>query len=444
MGQLVTTATIRAYDQITAPLMAMARRVDGINQRFQQGSSRTSAAMSRIGAAGAASVFGIGLLTNRIAEFEERIFGLGSATIADNMGTGTDAVAAASEEMARARQSAMDLSRELGQMPTKAAEAFESVKKAGVAQQYVADVARSIGLVQLTDKEAKTDALAEWAAAIDKIYAAQMKLAGQDPSLYFRRAADAAAVAAAKTSLATGTFREGVRQFESLTATSAGITPQQNAALLGAAKLSSDMSHIELGQTAKSMLLRTLVPTAQNVEAFAALGLNRADFIEGGGTGSASRAVFQLAAMTQGRLRGKERMAFLNEIDRAFTKGFADDDARNAWIAKMETRLGKVMGLDVTQDQNRERVTSMFQSALTSGGKVNFTGLLTALAPLYEKSSGQVARAFEQRRINLIGGLLSAFQAKEGGSEYDKLLESSVCHSDRSILQLCGVAGSDR
>lgn len=437
MATLTTTAVIRAHDQLTGPLNAMASKVAAINNRFRQGAAQLGGAVRNNMFAAGAGVLGITTMFQQAKAFEEKIFGVGVASIPDTLRDGGDAAAEAAVKMQAARVAAMGLSRALSMDPTVAAGIQESVAKAGVASDHVADFAKTIGMLKLTDKEANVEAISDWGASLSTLYREYMKLKGLNPAEFFNKAADAAAIGAAETSLSTGTFLEGLRQFAAVTA-SFGATPQQNAAWMAAAKKASGQNHIELGQTLKVMTLRLLSPTAQNLEAFNRLGLKRSDYFEGGsGSISAARATASLAAMTQGKLRGKERTFFLNEIERATRPGaLKDDDAYDLWSNKMKAQLGKVLGLDMTQDANKERVTRMWESALVSGsGRVKFDKLFSDLAKVKDKDPTAVVSSFEQRRSAQIIGLLDAFKEDELGNSIYKQLIEAIEKSDGRMLK---------
>ena len=435
MANLTTIAVIRAHDQLTGPLQAMASKVRGIQGQFSKaGSAARSMGNSSLAGAGLAAV-GLGQMYHQAKQFEEKIFGVGVASIPDAMEAGTDSIKTAVAEMGKAREAAHRLSKEFGMSPVEAAGIQEAVKKAGILNEYVESYSNTIGLIKLTDPSASTEKVSEFGAALLMIYEGDMKLKKLNPGEYFKKAADAAAIAAAQTSLSTATFLEGQSQFDAPFAAN-GMTPQQNSAMLAAAKKSSGQNHIILGQTYKSMALRMMVPTGKNVEAFGRLGLNRADYIEGGsGTQSASGVTQALASSTQQKLRGKDRAFFLDQIDKEFnrTTPKSDEDIQ-AWHASMTDKLGEVMGLDMKQDANRERVTRMWHSALTGGGKINFEKLFADVAGKMEQDPSAVAQAFEQRRITSIqGALLGHKKGADGKSEYDRQL-ATIMQSNGQFL----------
>ena len=409
MAELVTRAVITAHDRLTGPLGAMANRVRAINGQLAGGARAVGDASRRASSTvTAGGIFGLGFALSAAKDFEKRMFGIGVATIPDAMGKGENAVRAASGAMGIARDGAIDLSKELGQSMGTLGEIMESGVKGGMPVQRVEDFARAIGLLRLTDPDASAESLAGWGVAIDALYEKTAKASGVPWGEWFKKQADIAAVAAAETQLSTGTFIEGMRQFQALHA-AIGIPNNVSAALL-ASGVKAGQNPIEVGQTLKSNALRVMVPTLPNLRAWSAAGLNRSDYLVGEQfINDPMKVAGSIAQLSGGAIAGKNKTAIQQALLKAQQGGVKASDPE--LFEQLTRMVAKGMGLDLGIEENRERITDILGTAMFSGREVDMEKLYKDIVAK-KVDPAKVAQMFEGRRVATNMAILSQL---EGG-----------------------------
>lgn len=427
MAELVTRAVITAHDRLTGPLGAMASRVRAINGQLAGG-------MRAVGDAGrrasstvtAGGLFGLAYALSSAKEFEKRMFGIGVATIPDAMGRGENAVKAAGDAMKYARDGAIGLSKELGQSMGTVGEIMESGVKGGMPVQRIEDFGRAIGLLRLTDPDASAETLAGWGVAIDALYEKTAKASGMPWGEWFKKQADIAAVAAAETQLSTGTFIEGMRQFQALHA-AVGVPNNVSAALL-ASGVKAGQNAIEVGQTLKSNALRVLVPTLPNLRAWNAAGLNRSDYLTGEQfINDPMKVAGAISQLSGGAITGKNKTRIQQALLAAQQKGVKASDP--VLFEQLTRMVAKGMGLDLRNEENRERITDILGTAMFSGKEVDMERLYKDIVEK-KVDPAKVAQMFEGRRVATNMAILSQLE----GGFYDQT-KGKFAASDGKTLE---------
>lgn len=427
MAELVTRAVITAHDRLTGPLGAMAKRVRAINGQLAGGARAVGDASRRASSTvTAGGIFGLGFALSAAKDFEKRMFGIGVATIPDAMGKGENAVRAASSAMGIARDGAIDLSKELGQSMGTVGEIMESGVKGGMPVQRIEDFSRAIGLLRLTDPDASAETLAGWGVAIDALYEKTAKASGMPWGEWFKKQADIAAVAAAETQLSTGTFIEGMRQFQALHA-AVGIPNNVSAALL-ASGVKAGQNAIEVGQTLKSNALRVMVPTLPNLRAWNAAGLNRSDYLKGEQfINDPMKVAGAISQLSGGAITGKNKTRIQQELLAAQQKGVKASDP--VLFEQLTRMVAKGMGLDLRNEENRERITDILGTAMFSGKEVDMERLYKDIVEK-KVDPAKVAQMFEGRRVATNMAILSQLE----GGFYDQT-KGKFAASDGKTLE---------
>lgn len=427
MAELVTRAVITAHDRLTGPLGAMAKRVRAINGQLAGGARAVGDASRRASSTvTAGGIFGLGFALSAAKDFEKRMFGIGVATIPDAMGKGENAVRAASSAMGIARDGAIDLSKELGQSMGTVGEIMESGVKGGMPVQRIEDFSRAIGLLRLTDPDASAETLAGWGVAIDALYERTAKASGMPWGEWFKKQADIAAVAAAETQLSTGTFIEGMRQFQALHA-AIGVPNNVSAALL-ASGVKAGQNSIEVGQTLKSNALRVMVPTLPNLRAWNAAGLNRSDYLTGEQfINDPMKVAGAISQLSGGAITGKNKTRIQQALLAAQQKGVKASDP--VLFEQLTRMVAKGMGLDLRNEENRERITDILGTAMFSGREVDMERLYKDIVEK-KVDPAKVAQMFEGRRVATNMAILSQLE----GGFYDQT-KGKFAASDGKTLE---------
>ena len=254
---LRANAIITAVDRFSGPMQRMAAVMNQFSNRaaaVANVSRRTGAAVGGMGLTGA---FGFGMLLQQTERFNRANFGVGVASISEAMDKfGNVDISRLRDDMERINKSSLTMSQNLGLSPTTIAEIHETLAKAGLEADKLADAAKATAILAKTDFDTPANKMAEFMHVLSIIHKPQP---GESFGDFMMRQADIVNIAAGQTRLSVGSMMEGLRQFQPIGA-SMGLGPEQMAAMLMAG-VYSGFNPIELGTSIKSAMVRAYRPT---------------------------------------------------------------------------------------------------------------------------------------------------------------------------------------
>jgi hypothetical protein len=420
MAELVTTATIRANDQLTGPLMAMANKVQAVQQKFKS----TAGNMARTGASAAGAMagagFGIGSIVQSALEANRALMGIGFATVFDEVGKNPEtAVVKSLAEIEKATLATIGLSQGLQVAPEGIAKTMEALIKAGTDAAHLNDVAKDVQILKLTDPKASIDDISAYASAVLGLGKSYKMLDGVAEKDYVHAALGSAAAVAAKTPLSTGSFIQGRRAFQSL-ASAAGTPNIDQDAMMGVLALRNISGEIS-GMTMRSNYTRVLSPTAPQQKAWNNSGLKRLDYMDASGA-DPTRISQGLRGMSFGRINGKVLQRFEKDISEAQKNGtFSSVEFQERMIARLNTVMGAK-----TEDDRDKNLDLWGAAALGGGIKFNMPKFLTDLAN-HPQGDDLAGRMLERQRHSANVALLSGYRPGEDGkTDIGKLREAAM------------------
>lgn len=425
MAQLVTTAVIRAHDELTGPLMAMANKVRaagasmaaGVAQSAQATKQHVTTAATRAGAAGLA-MFG---LLEHTQEFNKAIFGMGAASLIDEK-TGKASVTDAQKQMDDLTKTSLEMGRAMGFSSTKIAQAGEVFAKAGL-KQGLDDILKATVTLSKADTETPINKIADFMHTLTVIYAKDFK---KGPGDFIRNQADMILTAADQTKLSIGTIMEGMKQFQTIGAGMGMKTPEMLSMLMVGNQ--AGFSAIELGTAYKSNLVRLFKPTAEGQAALAMMynkmGTSLADYTHVAAQ-DPTRATTNMARAMG--MFGRGYTSFNNDIKRqlydAQKGGFSTQD----WfIDKIANQYAKKKG--VTDLKGQQEIRRMVQSGmLTTGGEDASFDVLKMLKDMKRAglSPAQMASVFQGQHLARNKPLMDALLPGPNGetSQFDQYVQ---------------------
>lgn len=381
MAQLVTTAVLRAHDQMTGPLSAMASKVRAMQGRFSAVSGdarKLGGSLGGVGIGAGGAAFGVNALLQQAEQFNKNIFGIGAAGLTEAMdASGKIDLTKPLDQMKAMEKSAMEWSRVLSMSATKITDIQETLAKAGMDYDRLMAATKVTATLAKADTDTDPKKIAEFMATNSTIYKPR---AGENYADFIRRQGDALLVGANETKSSLGGLITGLRQFQSISA-GMGMDLQQNVALLMQG-IRGGMNDDELGTAVKSGLVRVSKMTAGGQAALAALGIDMSKF-SAREAQDPTKALGALSRSTGGlataglKVDGRDLKTVLFEGARdgiSGTDGFLDM-VTNA-LVKEGSKKGRTYG---AEDRNDLR-TAVKNAVTTTKGNFNFIALLAELA----------------------------------------------------------------
>jgi TP901 family phage tail tape measure protein len=384
MAELVTTATIRLHDAITAPLRTLANGVVAQNQRLAQSSKQAGANMAA-GAKGAATAvaggaMGFGAIIEQAQEFNKHIFGVGAGQLVDEK-DGSTKVEFAMEEMERMSKLSLDLGRNMKFSSTKIAEMGETFIKAGM-KDGLEDMVKATVSLSKADTDTPAKAIADFMHTMTVLYKTDYE---KGPGDFVRKQADMILTAADQTKLSVGSIMEGMRQFQSVGA-NLGLGTQQMLPMLMAG-VQRGFGASEFGTMLKSDFGRLLKRTGPATSVLSRLGIdiNSEEFSKGTSQFlEVTNAVRNLrnSVRQYGALSGKDSAV----LGRLIEGGARDPNKSQASVVDAVTDyLAKKTGKTTDKDRTALR-REVEASILSKTGDLN---PLAVMQKMMEKGASQ-------------------------------------------------------
>jgi TP901 family phage tail tape measure protein len=362
VANLVTTATIRANDQLTAGLGAIVGKVSAANRKLAESGKATFVNAGRASAGIAASAFGLSGLLDKAEAFNRHIFGIGAAGLVDTMKSAqaikkglavdeTDAlkdkidVGQSIKEMEHMTELSLKMGRAMGFSSSKVAEIGETFAKAGL-KEGLEDITKATVTLSKADTETPAKAIADYMHTLTVL---QKPRDGESFGDFVRREADMVMTAADQTKLSVGSIMEGMRQFQTVGAGLGMKSEDMLAMMMVGAQVGFGAS--EFGTAMKSDMTRLLKRTAEGQQVLSRLGINinDAEFTKGtSGLVSDSRAVASLNAALSiyGGVKGNEAAAIKKLIAAGSQSGANPDQIVDQVTAQLARSKGVVTGKD--------------------------------------------------------------------------------------------------
>lgn len=423
MATLTTTAVIRAHDEMTGPLAAMASRTNAIAGRFASGARRMGMATGALGIGAVGGVYGFTALLNKAEEFNKAIFGIGAANLPELIDEkGEVKTDLALQQMQEIERASMGLSRELRMSATDIAQISETLAKAGMDDDKMLATTRAAATLSKTDLETPANQMADFLHTLSVI---QKQADGESFGNFMQRQADMTYAAAATTKLSVGSIMEGMRQFQTVGAGMGLQTEEMLALVMGGAQ--RGFRSIELGTALKSDMVRIVKPQAEGQREIsrilASQGKNLGDFAAlqsidpNRALSNLSRAMGLSFGKSKGAVTFRKKLGA--ELFKANNEGYATSDA---FIDHLTQMLAKHKG--VMDDEGIQNIrNSVVSSTLAPSGGFKFIDLLKTLV---EAGVGdpQIASIFEGRQLARNKAFLDMFRKGENGiSEYDQYVQ---------------------
>lgn len=354
-----------------------------------------------LGAAGGA--YAITNVLRKAEEFNKNIFGVGAAVLTDSAkmlrdDAGVERVVYDIEKvqatMRGVEKMTLNMSKELGQTPSRISGIAEVLAKAGFEAEKLEAATRATAIVSATDLETPVGRIAEFADVLQTIYKPRD---GEKWGEFFTRQMDLVRIAAAETRLSVGSMMEGLRPFSALYAR-AGNSEYENAMMLMAG-VKAGGEATEIGHTHKSNLVRFMRMTPEGANVFSSLGLRRGDYTDLSAMDPTRTASNLARAFRGANIKGKFRAELEADIEKALKGGYMDHPE---FIGKLMDSVAKRGKIDMTNQNSREAFENQFSNAMfASGMKVKMLKLYQDLLAK-NTTPGQYATVFEGRRIGSI------------------------------------------
>lgn len=381
--QLVTTAIIKAVDNLTPTLDKMAARVQNANRSIKDSASRTGAHVGKGMAAGAAGAFSIGGMLEKAEEFNKHIFGIGAGQLVDEK-TGQAKVEFAVHEMEKMAAISLDMGRNMKFSSTKIAEMGEVLVKAGM-KENLEDMMKASVSLSKADTETPAKNIADFLHTMSVLY---KKDYDKGPGDFIREQADMILTAADQTKLSVGSIMSGMRQFQSVGANLGLGTADMLPMLM--AGVQRGFGADEFGTMLKSDFGRLLKRTGQGQSVLSRLGIDMND--EKFTTGTQS---FNETAMAMRNIRNSTRQyGSLGKNDAGMIQTMIEAGARKVQdgtgtrdevIDRITAHLSKIFGKTTDKDRASLR-REVEASVLTKTGDLNPLAVMQAMI---EKGASQ-------------------------------------------------------
>lgn len=413
MATLTTIASIRAHDQLTGPLNAMAAKVNAISGRFASASAHMRKAGSGIGVGAIGGAYGLGMMVEAAKEYQDTLFGVkaaGAAGSLDDIAKGNPAptfevLATSTEEL---HGKLMDLSKELKLMPELFARAAEEATKAGKSVDEAAIYAEAAGLARISDRSLDPGEFTKQLTTYDQLYGDAAALGTTVEKLEKNRANDLALLGALTKTSATG-ISEGLRNFSGMSALF-GSKFEEDAAMV-AALVQGGQLEKEAGTALKSLLSRGLNMDRKGAGALTRAGIDRSQYMDFAGV-DPNKAANQLATTFKGRLWKGAASDLQAEIARAMKTGeIKDPDYAGNLYAKMRRR-----GADMTAQTHDDDILSISNAVQRAGGKFNLFDYAKELSKAMAEGRldpADLGYIGEPRRQHQTGILVKHFELAE-------------------------------
>jgi len=331
--------------------------------------SRAWGNATRAAAGAAVGAYGMTNVLRRAEEFNKAVYGVGTAAMSENVrkdeaGRVIYDIEKVRGAMQRFEGTALSLSKELGQTPTRIGNIGEVLAKAGFDDEKLRGATRAIAIVASTDMETPVQKIGEFASVLDTIYKPKD---GEQWAQFFARQMDIVRIAAGETRLSVGSMMEGLRPFSALYAQMGGDEYQNAVMLMSAVRMGAEST--EAGHTLKSNLARFMLMRQEAAALFSGAGFKRSDYTDASAL-SPTRAAGNLSkTFRAAKIDGK----FRREIEMQFEKAMEDGTSSSPdFLNRMMDRVAKAAGVNMSDEVSRERFEDKFLNSVQSAGmKVN-------------------------------------------------------------------------
>lgn len=420
---VITNAGSSVLTQVRRDMDAVAnasRRIDtSFGQRISNAYKSATASAdhfhrSTLGYGAAAAAAGLGLrgLIDSAKEFNAAIWGanaafLGSDTDARGQQFENDAerLKAAREQAVALREAAKELSRQFGLMPETFAKAGEEAAKMGVSFAKAKGIMLASGLVQMSDREAKSNDIAKALGTYGIIYGSPDDDAGYN-QLAIQRAS-MLALAGAKTRTSASKIEEGLRNYMGIHGAFGGSFEDAVAMVATGSQLGQ--LEKETGTALKSMISRFLNMPALGRSALAAAGIDLRQFMDFSGA-DPMRAANQIVQLFPQRLNKGARGSIVQFLEKARGDGSINDPQI---INRVVQHLEK-LGMKFAGAEDREAASNKIAAIMHSiGGKFDPIGAFAAIAEAVESGkagAGIWSAVGEPKRIHQNVALMKAIK----------------------------------
>lgn len=366
-------------DGATGTLNAIKGKLDAVHasgsklavmQNALASGSRAWGNATRAAVGAAAGAYGMTNVLRRAEDFNKAVFGVGTAVLSENVKKVVDESSGLEKvvynidnvraAMKRFEKDSLDLSKEIGQTPTRIGSIGEVLAKAGFDGEKLKAATRAIAIVASTDMETPVQKIGEFASVLDTIYKPQ---AGEQWAQFFARQMDIVRIAAGETRLSVGSMMEGLRPFSALYAQMGGDEYQNAVMLMSAVRMGAEST--EAGHTLKSNLARFMLMKQEAAALFSAAGFKRSDYTDVSAL-SPSRAAGNLSrTFRAAKIEGK----FRREIEMQFEKAMEDGTVSSpAFLNRMMDRVAKAAGVNMSDEVSRERFEDKFLNSVQAAG----------------------------------------------------------------------------
>jgi hypothetical protein len=385
-----------------------------VGNALATGAANSKKFAANVGAA-TVGVWGLMSAVNKAEEFNRNVFGVGTAAMSENVRREAGKVVydydKIQEAMARTERTALALSSEIGQTPSRLSGIAEVLAKAGFDDNKLAATTRALAIISETDLETPASRLGEYASILETIYKPKP---GEAFGNFMARQLDVVRVAAGETRLSVGSVMEGMRPFAALYA-QLGMDETQSSRLLMAG-IKGGGEATEVGHTHRSTALRLMIPTGPQMDAFNRSGLNRADYMPDLKAMSPKRAVQGLAATFTG-IKGKFRTELEQDFDKASREGKSLDPE---FLDRVRMKVAQKAGIDLSDMLSSDAFDERFSNVIFEAGKEVKVDKFWDDVVQKNFTPNQVASILERRRIGTLQQIMTGL--KNHGAEYaDKL-----------------------
>lgn len=392
------------------------------SQRFNTNLSQYAANLARSGqhhlgrlgraAAGpAAAAQGAGLsvrgIVDNTRQFQESKFGYGFARITDYIKDGSFQIGAWRKDMEATANEARAMAKAYGTVPDVAMKAREEVEKLGFKGHEAKSMfGAALGLHLSEPGSLPSGEAAKYMGAVYRAFSKEREAAakekGVDPNdpefvkNYIKGIAAKTAVAGTESSLGPADVVEGMRQFAPQWA-SMGMSLEDSLAFL-AHGANMGFRAPELGTAAKSMMTKIINPTAQGLNIYNLLGIDRSKFMTAAAVdpGKATNSINTLlsGSLYSGKGGGEKKSTIRQMLDTGYKQGIVTSPEFQQELSNEVMRM-----LPKGWEGRMQEVQQAVSNATISGsGGANTFGLIKAMRDA-GATIGQIAQAFEGRHV---------------------------------------------
>lgn len=371
MATLVTTAVIRAHDQLSQPLAAMASKVAATGTRMQAQMHRMSAGIPAVAAAG--MTLGLNQLIQTTKESAQLAWDaqsafMGSAMDDKSLPNLDDKYAASVRQSEEMRAEAMRLSKVFGLMPELFQKAGAEAARMGLGFEKSKSMMTATALLKMADHEADPATMAKALGTYGIIYGAE-----KDPAEYAKqlnKRAAQLALAGALTRTSASKIEEGMRNLMGAHGAFGGSFEDAVAIVATGSQLGQ--MEKETGTAFKSLITRFLALPQAGRAALASANIDISKFMDFGAI-DPTRATNQLVGLFKGQLGKKAGGTLYKFLEDAQRTGRAKSpDFVNDVMAVLEQNGLRFAGVE---DRNyaARKVAAVMHGA---GGKFDPIGLI--------------------------------------------------------------------